>query len=89
MIRYVTGKELPSFPLLQETMFRDRAVQFRHRLGWEVEVDANGWEQDEYDLLNPIYVIWQMPNGRHGGSMRFLPTVGRTMINDHFRHLSG
>jgi N-acyl-L-homoserine lactone synthetase len=89
MIRYVTGKELPSFPLLQETMFRDRAVQFRHRLGWEVEVDANGWEQDDYDLLNPIYVIWQMPNGRHGGSMRFLPTVGRTMINDHFRHLSG
>jgi acyl homoserine lactone synthase len=89
MLRYVTGKELPLFPVLRETMFRDRAQQFRERLGWEVSVNEQGWEQDQYDGLNPIYVIWQLQNGTHGGSMRFLPTVGRTMINDHFRHLSG
>jgi acyl homoserine lactone synthase len=89
MLRYVTGKELPLFPLLRETMFRDRARQFRERLGWDVSVNEQGWEQDQYDRMNPIYVIWQLQNGEHGGSMRFLPTVGRTMVNDHFRHLSG
>jgi acyl homoserine lactone synthase len=70
-------------------MFRDRAEQFAQRLGWEVSVDDRGWERDEYDGLNPLYVVWELPDGRHGGSMRFLPTVGRTMVNEHFGDLTG
>ena len=89
MLRYLTGTDLGTFPLLRDSMFRDRARQFRQRLGWEVDVDAQGRERDQYDALNPIYVIWQLPGGQHGGSMRFLPTLGRTMVNDHFSHLSG
>lgn len=88
MLRYVYGDDLGRFPSLQETMHRDRAAQFRDRLKWEVTVDARGWEQDEYDSLNPLYVIWEEPGGVHGGSMRFLPTSGRTMVNDHFADLS-
>lgn len=88
MLRYVYGDDLGQFPRLQETMHRDRAAQFRDRLKWDVTVDARGWEQDEYDSLNPLYVIWEEPGGVHGGSMRFLPTSGRTMVNDHFADLS-
>ena len=33
--------------------------------------------------LNPLYVIWEIPDGSHGGSMRFLPTSGRTMVHEH------
>jgi acyl homoserine lactone synthase len=69
-------------------MFRDRAAQFRDRLGWEVSVDAQGHERDEYDDCDPLYVIWQQPDGRHGGSMRFLPTMNATMVNDHFLELT-
>jgi acyl homoserine lactone synthase len=69
-------------------MFRDRAEQFKERLGWEVHVDENGFETDEYDGLDPLYAIWELPDGTHGGSMRFLPTVGRTMVNDHFQFLT-
>jgi acyl homoserine lactone synthase len=87
MLRFLHGDELSDYPLLRDTMFSDRAGQFRDRLGWEVSVDENGWERDEYDEMNPLYVIWQQPDGRHGGSMRFLPTRGRTMVNDHFAHL--
>ena len=89
MLRFLTGTDLPLFPTLADTMFRDRAQQFRQRLGWEVAVDDRGWECDQYDALNPIYVIWQRPDGQHGGSMRFLPTLGKTMVNDHFSHLAG
>ncbi len=89
MLRYVYGHDLARFPRLADTMFRDRAEQFRTRLGWEVSVDAVGHERDEYDALDPLYVIWEMADGTHGGSMRFLPTVGRTMINEHFGHLTG
>jgi len=88
MLRYVYGEALGQFPNLQKTMHKDRASQFRDRLKWDVNVDARGWEQDVYDSLNPLYVIWEEPGGIHGGSMRFLPTSGRTMVNDHFAHLS-
>lgn len=88
MLRYIHGKELARFPVLRDTMFRDRAEQFSRRLKWDVSVNAVGQECDEYDDLNPLYVIWQNPNGTHGGSMRFLPTLGRTMVNEHFSHLT-
>ncbi len=89
MLRYIYGSDLPRFPNLAETMFLDRADQFKHRLGWEVELDDRGWERDEYDALNPLYVIWENVDGTHGGSMRFLPSVGRTMVNEHFGNLTG
>ncbi len=87
MLRYVYGSQLENFPKLADTMFRDRACQFRDRLGWDVAVDENGYERDEYDAKDPLYVIWECADGRHGGSMRFLPTQGATMVNDHFSHL--
>ncbi|MEL7099896.1 MAG: acyl-homoserine-lactone synthase [Pseudomonadota bacterium] len=89
MLRYVYARDLHAFPLLADTMFKDRADQFKTRLGWEVSVDAKGHERDQYDDLNPLYVIWEQPDGTHGGSMRFLPTTGRTMVNEHFAHAMG
>ena len=89
MLHYIYGNDLHNFPKLRDTMFRDRAAQFKHRLGWEaVTVDVNGHEMDAYDALNPLYVIWEMEDGTHGGSLRMMPTVGQTMINDHFTTLT-
>ncbi len=89
MLRYLYADQLDGFPKLRDSMFADRAAQFRDRLNWPVEVDTQGHERDAYDAMNPLYVIWQDRQGRHGGSMRFLPTVGQTMVNDHFTHLTG
>ncbi len=88
MLRYLYADELAKFPKLRDSMFRDRADQFKTRLGWDVSVDADGFEKDEYDAMNPLYVIWQRQDGSHGGSMRFLPTTGRCMVNDHFLDLT-
>ena len=88
MLRYLYGSELCNHPKLAKSMFQDRADQFRTRLGWDVQVDATGAERDEYDALNPLYVIWENPDATHGGSMRFLPTTGQAMVNDHFGHLT-
>lgn len=89
MIRYIYGRDLHQNPDLAAAMFRDRTCQFRDRLGWPVTVDENGFEKDDYDALNPLYVIWQTPEGGHGGSMRFLPTTGRVMVNEVFGDLIG
>jgi len=87
MLHYLYADQLDQYPLLRDTMFRDRAAQFKERLGWDVSVDSNGFERDEYDDMNPLYVIWSLPDGRHGGSMRFLPTTAECMVNDHFGHM--
>jgi N-acyl-L-homoserine lactone synthetase len=88
MIRFVYADQIDAYPLLRDTMFRHRAIQFHDRLGWNVHVDAKGFERDPYDAMNPLYVIWEMPDGTHGGSMRFLPTTGDTMTAEHFLHLT-
>ena len=89
MLRYIYANQLHLYPKLAKSMFQDRADQFRDRLGWEVSVDDSGAERDEYDDMCPLYVIWERPDGSHGGSMRLLPTTGRVMVNDVFGHLTG
>lgn len=88
MLRYIYADDLKRFPKLARSMFLDRARQFHDRLGWEVTLRDDGTERDQYDDQNPLYVIWERPDGRHGGSMRFLPTTGDTMVNDHFLDLT-
>ena len=88
MLHYIYGDQLHLHRKLRDTMFRDRAAQFKERLGWEVSVDEDGFERDQYDVLNPLYVIWERADGTHGGSMRLLPTTGRTMAAEHFGHIA-
>jgi len=88
MIKYIYGDALDAFPKLRDTMFKDRAFQFKERLKWDVAVTDEGHEMDEYDALNPLYMIYELPDGTHGGSMRNLPTTAETMINDHFTNLT-
>ncbi|NNF24552.1 MAG: autoinducer synthase [Rhodobacteraceae bacterium] len=88
MLRYLYADELARHPRLRKSTFSDRADQFHSRLGWDVSVNQDGLEFDAYDAMNPLYVIWQKPDGLHGGSMRFLPTTGETMVNDHFSDLT-
>ena len=89
MLRYIYGADLHHHKRLADSMFTDRADQFKTRLKWDVRVDGNGHERDEYDAMNPLYVIWQRADGLHGGSMRLLPTTEGCMVNDHFLHLTG
>ncbi|RVV96650.1 autoinducer synthase [Mesobaculum littorinae] len=87
MIRYLYGSALARHPALRDGMFRDRAGQFCDRLGWPLDRDAAGREIDAYDTDAALYVMVVGPHGCHRGSMRFLPTTGRTMLADHFAHL--
>jgi acyl homoserine lactone synthase len=89
MINIVYASDLFRRPLLAASMFRDRAAQFRERLGWDVSVDRDGLEFDQYDELNPIYIIAEDDALGHVGSGRILPTTGRTMLAEHFADLTG
>lgn len=88
MIRFVYADQVNKYPALADSMYKDRAAQFKNRLNWEVDVDENGWEIDQYDSLNPLYMIYEDAYGRHAGSARLMPTIGRNMTAEHFRHLT-
>ncbi len=88
MIRFVYADDMKYHANLVQSMFSHRTEQFKKRLDWDVNVDRNGWERDQYDVLNPLYIIWENVDGYHGGSLRLLPTIGRTMTAEHFLHLT-
>lgn len=46
MLRYIYGDQLKAHEKLAGQMFRDRADQFKVRLNWDVNVDAQGFERD-------------------------------------------
>jgi len=87
MIHTLTGAALARHATLSDTMFADRAAQFRDRLGWPVTVDGVGRETDQYDGPGALYLVAN-ERGRHAGSMRFLPTTGPTMLAEHFADLT-
>ena len=90
MIKIVHANDLFRRPILAASMFRDRALQFRERLNWgAIELDDLGLEFDEYDDLNPVYIIIEDERGEHCASVRLMPTTGRTMLNEHFTGLTG
>lgn len=88
MIRYIYSHELNAHPELADGMFKDRATQFHDRMGWDVSVDDRGWEMDQYDSQNPLYIVYETEDGDHGGSGRLMPTTAPTMIGEHFSHLT-
>jgi acyl homoserine lactone synthase len=77
--------QFKQYPELLEQMYRLRAAVFKDQLDWEVTV-ADGKERDEYDALNPIYLVWcDSARRRLYGSLRMLPTTGPTLLYDVFR----
>lgn len=88
MIRFVYRQEIDELSALRDSMHLDRAFQFKARLRWDISLRDDGQEHDEYDALNPLYIMVEDAAGLHAGSMRLLPTTGQTMVNDHFSHLT-
>ncbi len=70
-----------------DQMFRLRKATFHDRLGWDVRLEGD-WEIDQFDELNPTYVLSvNEETGQVVGSLRLLPTTGPNMLMDVFPQL--
>jgi len=67
-------------------MHRLRAMVFRDRLEWDVTVTESG-EFDEYDTLDPTYILAVTEDIRVVGCARLLPAQGPTMLERTFPQL--
>lgn len=73
--------ELPN-PVIR-SLFNDRRRQFINRHKWDLQVNKDGYEIDEYDdELSDYLVVHDC--GVHLGSCRVRPTNASSMIADHF-----
>lgn len=68
---------------LLDEMHKLRARVFAGRLGWRVKVEC-GREHDEYDALDPTYILALTDHGAVTGCARLLPTTGLTMLSQTF-----
>jgi acyl homoserine lactone synthase len=86
MIRIIDGRSRHFFINEIDAMHKIRKKVFFDRMKWNVSV-INDWEIDGYDALSPIYLICVNQNEKIVGSLRLLPTMGFTMVNDTFPFL--
>jgi acyl homoserine lactone synthase len=87
VLKVIEGSRAHLFPKEMDAMFRNRALTFSERLGWNVQVQ-NGHERDEFDDANPLYLVSVDPyTNKYWGSLRLLPTTGRNMLRDVFPFL--
>lgn len=71
---------------LLDEMHRLHAWVFAGRLGWQVKIEQ-GRERNEYDALDPTYILALTERGDVAGCARLLPTAGPTMLSQTFPQL--
>ena len=87
MILLINGSEMDRYPRIMSGVFRLRAEIFHSRLGWDVTV-KDGLETDQFDEINPLYLVAVDPTATHvRGTVRLLPTTGPNMLRDVFPSL--
>jgi acyl homoserine lactone synthase len=89
MIEIFSGIERHFRPDALRPMFNLRKRVFHDLLGWQVAV-RDDIEIDQFDDINPIYILSYTPGTRHlRGALRLLPTLGPNMLDDTFPELLG
>ncbi|NVO55648.1 autoinducer synthase [Rhodobacteraceae bacterium B1Z28] len=83
MIIVVDGLNRHLFSEVLDDMFELRARVFGGRLGWDVNIQ-DGKEIDEFDHLDPAYVIGLDDGGNVVAAVRALQTTGPHMLADVF-----
>ncbi|NOD91856.1 autoinducer synthase [Ruegeria sp. HKCCD4884] len=83
MIIVVDGLNRHMFSEVLDEMFELRARVFGERLGWDVKIE-DGKEIDEFDHLDPAYVIGLDDEGNVVAAVRALQTTGPHMLSDVF-----
>ncbi|WP_372572953.1 acyl-homoserine-lactone synthase [Ruegeria jejuensis] len=83
MILVIDALNKHLFTNILEDMFQLRARVFGGRLGWEVNVE-DGKEIDDFDHLDPAYVVGLNDDGNVVSCVRALQTTGPHMLSDVF-----
>ena len=88
MILTIDALNMHRFPTVLEDMFQLRARVFAGRLGWEVNI-IDGKEVDQFDHMNPSYIVGLDDEMNVISCARVLQTTGPHMLADVFDAILG
>ncbi|SHJ95059.1 acyl homoserine lactone synthase [Bradyrhizobium lablabi] len=83
MMQLITADYFGNFVHEISEMHRLRYRVFKERLDWDVQFSGD-MEIDEFDALDPVYLLHRAGDGRVQGCVRLLPSTGPTMLRDTF-----
>ena len=83
MILTIDALNMHRFPTILEDMFQLRARVFAGRLGWDVTI-TDGKEIDDFDNMNPSYIVGLDDEMNVISCARVLQTMGPHMLSDVF-----
>ena len=83
MMQVITSEFYGAFAEELSEMYRLRYRVFKERLGWDVQTGGD-LEVDEFDALQPVYLIQRSSDYRVQGCVRLLPSTGPTMLRETF-----
>lgn len=83
MMYMITSDRFGEFANEIAEMHRLRYRVFKERLGWDVTVSGD-MEIDEYNSLEPVYLLLRNYAGGVQGCVRLLPSTGPTMLRNSF-----
>lgn len=63
-------------------MHKVRKLIFKDRMGWDVDINKDGLEIDDYDLPETVYILVRDETGRVSGVWRMLPSTSPSMIRN-------
>jgi N-acyl-L-homoserine lactone synthetase len=86
MMQLITPNHYGDFADAIAEMHRMRYRVFKERLGWDVRVEGD-MEIDQYDAMDPVYLLQRALDGKLQGCVRLLPSNGPNMLRDTFSSL--
>jgi len=87
MVHIVTQENRSLYQPELDAMFRMRYETFVEGRGWNLPCEK-GFEKDQFDRDDAVYLLHLDASGDLTGSMRLLPTTGGTILSDVFPYLS-
>lgn len=69
-----------------ESLYRFRTEMFYKRLKWDLNIDK-GLEKDQYDEVNPVYLLSRNHLDEVQSCARLLPTTGPYMLREVFSQM--
>ena len=70
-----------------EDMYRMRYRAAVDEMGWSLDVPADGYDKDEFDYPDTVYILHFNPDGSVGGCARINPTTRPHLLSEVFPHM--
>jgi N-acyl-L-homoserine lactone synthetase len=87
MLHVISRENRAGFATALAQMHRDRKTVFVDRLGWRLPIRDGGFEIDQFDGDDAVYLLATDDQGGHQGSLRLLPTTQPHLLSEVFPDL--